>query len=188
MKLLPTMAILVVLSAPAFAGARFTPPQLPESPYDDRESSTNIVFDAGGDEFRVFTLAFDLLATPSNTVQAAFGVDANLDGELDWQETDFLAGWRCGGWFFRDKTVEAESFAAAETGLRRMELKVFLGRDRRPIALEAMDSGVPLGFSVSPGMFRSNWNMARVTVRNGAASSYSIEGGVFALGFSVRVR
>ena len=85
-------AILVVafLALSAFAGARVVVPQLPPSPYDDTEISTNVTFSAGGDDARIFSLSISIDATPTNTLQIAFGRDENSDGILDWQETEFL--------------------------------------------------------------------------------------------------
>ena len=84
-------AILVTLLAfSAFAGARVVVPQLPPSPYDDTEISTNVTFSAGGDDSRFFSLSISIDATPTNTLQIAFGRDEISDGILDWQETEFL--------------------------------------------------------------------------------------------------
>ena len=84
-------AILVTLLAfSAFAGARVVVPQLPPSPYDDTEISTNVTFSAGGDDARIFSLSISIDATPTNTLQIAFGRDENSDGILDWQEMEFL--------------------------------------------------------------------------------------------------
>ena len=74
----------------ALASARVVVPQLPPSPYDDTEISTNVTFSAGGDDARIFSLSISIDATPTNTLQIAFGRDENSDGILDWQEMEFL--------------------------------------------------------------------------------------------------
>lgn len=172
----------------ALAAAKIVVPQLPQSPYDDTEISTNVTFFAGNEYSRLFMLSLAIDATSSNTLQLAFGQDINSDGVLDWQETDFLFGWRCGAWFFRDKTVEAASMFARNPGLRRLEWRLALDADRVPHALCAVDAGTDLGFSVSPGMFRQSWNMMRVTARGLSGPVYAAEGLIAAPGFSIRIR
>ena len=125
------LLVFVFLSASALAGSRVVVPQLPPSPYDDTEISTNVTFSAGGEDLRLFSLSLAVDATPSNTLQLAFGQDVNSDGVLDWQETDFLLGWRCGAWFFRDKAAEAVALSAKEPGWRRLEWRLALGRARK---------------------------------------------------------
>ena len=183
-------AILTVafLALSAFAGARVVVPQLPPSPYDDTEISTNVTFSAGGDDSRFFSLSISIDATPTNTLQIAFGRDENSDGILDWQETEFLLGWKCGGWFFRDKTTETEMVAPQESGLRQLEWRLALGHARDPCSLSATDGGNDLGFAVSPRMFNPSWNLMRVTVRGMPGPVYSAGGAVSAPGFSLRVR
>ena len=75
-----TLSILPALTAVAFAmaargvfAAEFAVPQLPQSPYDDTEISTNVAFSAGGDDARTFSLSLALDAAPSNTLHRAFG-------------------------------------------------------------------------------------------------------------------
>ena len=183
-------AILAVafLALSAFAGARVVVPQLPPSPYDDTEISTNVTFSAGGDDARIFSLSISVDATPTNTLQIAFGRDENSDGILDWQETEFLLGWKCGGWFFRDKTTETEMVAPQESGLRQLEWRLALGHARAPCSLSATDGGNDLGFAVSPGMFNPSWDLMRVTARGMPGPVYSAGGAVSAPGFSLRVR
>ena len=188
MKFAASVLVALLVHASAFAGARVVVPQLSPSPYDDTEISTNVTFSAGGDDARIFSLSISIDATPTNTLQIAFGRDENSDGILDWQETEFLLGWKCGGWFFRDKTTETEGVAVQESGLRRLEWRLTLDRARAPSALSATDGENDLGFAVSPGMFNPSWDFMRVTARGMPGPVYSAGGAVSAPGFSVRVR
>ena len=86
MKFAASVLVALLVHASAFAGARVVVPQLPPSPYDDTEISTNLMFSAGGDDSRFFSLSISIDATPTNTLQIAFGRDENSDGILDWQE------------------------------------------------------------------------------------------------------
>ena len=114
----------------AGAADRFTFPQLPVSPYVDTEISTNIPFSSGEELSRRLSLTMELDALSNNTVQVAFGTDIDADGELSWSETEFLLGWRCGGWFCRDKKADAECFAQREIGHKRLDWTLLL---KRPI-------------------------------------------------------
>ena len=184
-----SLAMAVFMSAAvAHASVRFVVPQIPESPYDDGEISTNIQFCAGDERSRTFSLSFDIDATASNTVQLAFGKDVDANGELDWQEIDFLVGWRCGGWFFRDKRAGRESFAAEFDGHRHMDWRLVLDKSRCPSLLSATDADQSLGFAFSQGMFSPQWDMARLFVRGGSQSSCQVVGGVFEPGLSVIMR
>ena len=176
------------ISFSVIAAGRVVVPQLPPSQYDDTEISTNVEFSAGNDDVRLFALSLALDATPTNTLQLAFGHDENSDGILDWQEAEFLLGWKCGGWFFRDKTTETEYVFARECGLRCLEWRVVLDSARAPRSLVATDGGMSLGCSISPGMFSPTWNLMRVTARSMPGPVYSANGAVSAPGFSLRVR
>ena len=187
MKQLMTVLWMAYFAA-AFASARVVVPQLPPSPYDDTEISTNVAFSAGRDDSRLFSLSLSVDATPSNTVQIAFGSDGDSDGVLSWRETDFLLGWRCGSWFCRDKMSGAEASAPRASGLRHLEWRLSLDGERSPRGLSATDGGDDIGFVVTPGMFRPNWNLMRVTVRGMPGQVFAAEGEVSAPGFSMRVR
>ena len=87
-----TTVALAMAARGAFAAVGFTVPQLPESPYDDTEIATNFVFSAQFDNARTFSVDLDFEAASTNTLELAFGSDANSDGELGWDETDFILG------------------------------------------------------------------------------------------------
>ena len=172
----------------AGAADRFAFPQLPESPYVDTEISTNIPFASGEELSRRLSLTMELDALSNNTVQVAFGTDIDADGVLSWSETEFLLGWRCGGWFCRDKKTDAECFAQREIGHKRLDWTLLLKSDRTPNQLSAKDDAGELGFSASRGMFNSCWNLARITMRGSCGVSYEIRGGLFVSPLTIRIR
>src|SRR5574344_2336925 len=183
------LAALVVRSTGSVrAAARFGVPPLPARPFADTYISTNIAFSAGDASVRTFSLSLALDASLSNTVQLAFGMDADSDGVLSWAETDFLLGWRCGGWFFRDKVTSTEAFVAREAGPRTLDWALTVGPDQVPRSLTAKEGSLGLGFAASRGMFDPSWNRVRVTLRGLPGPIYAANGGVFAPGFSVRIR
>ena len=182
------VALLVAACTGVHAASRLEVPGLPQSPFDDTEISTNIAFSAGDAASRLFSIALELNATPSNTVQLAFGMDADSDGVLSWAETDFLLGWRCGGWFFRDKVTGTEAFVAREAGPRTLDWALTVGPDQVPRSLTAKEGSLDLGFAASRGMFSPSWNRVRVTLRGLPGPIYAANGGVFAPGFAIRLR
>ena len=172
----------------AGAADRFAFPQLPESPYVDTEISTNIPFSSGEELSRRLSLTMELDALSNNTVQVAFGTDIDADGELSWPETEFLLGWRCGGWFCRDKKTDAECFVQREIGHKRLDWTLFLNVERSPNHLSANDDVGELGFSASRGMFNPSWNLVRITMRGSWGVSYEIHGGLFVSPLTIRIR
>ena len=77
------------------------PAALPPVVHADTETVTNVPFTASLDAAGRFRLSLVCLATPTNNVEAAFGVDRNDDGVLALEETDCIVGWDCGAWFVR---------------------------------------------------------------------------------------
>ena len=166
---------------------RFHPARLVESPFDDTETSTNVVFDTGSSNVREFRLLVELNADISNTVQIAFGVDADENGVLEWEETDFLLGWRCGGWSYRDKLSDNAEYVAVDGGMRTLDWKLTLDSNRRAKRLIASGDRQSLDFVVTSGMFNPEWNLARITTRGGETVE-TIAGELLRPGLTVKVR
>ena len=74
---------------------------LPPVVHFDTETSTNMPFAVGASGAGRFTLSLSCLATPSNNVEATFGLDVDNDGILELGEMAFTVGWDCGAWFVR---------------------------------------------------------------------------------------
>ena len=166
---------------------RFHPGRLVESPFDDTETSTNVVFDTGSSDVREFRLLVELNADVSNTVQIAFGVDADENCVLEWEETDSLLGWRCGGWFYRDKSSDNAEYVAVDGGTRTLDWKLTLDSNRKAKRLIASDDRQSLDFVVASGMFNPAWNLVRITTRGGETVE-TISGELLRPGLTVKVR
>lgn len=52
------------------------------SMYADTEATTNVVFNAGDADDRLFRLSLELNATADNNVSVLFGTDANANGRV----------------------------------------------------------------------------------------------------------
>ena len=117
---------------------------LPPSEYADTEVSTNMPFVVSLDSMSrlEFTLSLDVSST--NSVEASIGTDADGDGNLSLDETDFTVGCRCGVWFQRDavRDSEMEIVGGGGDGQRRERLFVLKKR-----------------------MLDPDWNLVKVTRR-----------------------
>ena len=172
-----------VLASPV----QFNPDRLGSSIFDDTEVSTNLPFNSGAASVREFMLQIGLNANTTNTVQVAFGVDSDENGLLEWHETEFLLGWRCGGWFYRDKIADAANYAMMTGGVRTLEWILTLDSNRKAKRLEARDGSATLSFTATCGMFNPEWNLARITVRGGETLE-TISGELLRPGLTVKVR
>ena len=132
----------------------------------DTESVTNVVFNAGGEDARLFRLVVELRAADSNSVDIAFGCDRDGNGVLARHETDVVIGWDSGEWFCRDRRSRVEIRKARPSGLRRLDWRLSLGEDLRATSLIATD-GDDIVFSgvVPQTMFGTEWNVMRITTR-----------------------
>ena len=101
------------------------------------EASTNVVFRAGEDVMKALALSIGCEATPSNSVQVAFGRDADCDGVLQTDEAALTVGWRCGAWFVRDELSGEETAEARPCGSRVLDWRLTVGSDGRPKHLVA---------------------------------------------------
>ena len=126
--------------------------ELPASEFADTEVATNVVI-AVRDAARPYAeVSLALMASPSNSVEASVGVDANGDGVLDFDEVDLTCGYDCGTWFCRDARTDDFS---EET--------------------ESQASGrVSRSFKMKPGRVDANWNLARIVRRGVAAVDESV--------------
>jgi hypothetical protein len=111
-KLILTL-LLLLLSCGSFAA---TETLLHSFPPPDTEYETNLVAEVWDDFDRIMCIRFDFTASPSNNVQAAFGVDENHDGVLSIEESEFTMGWDCCSWFVSGYGVEFAEPAAVQFG------------------------------------------------------------------------
>ena len=119
----------------------------PPSEFADTEVVTNVAIAVRDAERTHVEASIALAASPSNSVEVSFGVDADGDGKLCFDEIDWTLGYRCGAWFCRD--------ARTDDFVEWPELQGD-GRVRRSVRLRRHE--------VNPA-----WNVARV-VRRGVVS------------------
>ena len=100
MKFEVLLGVLVAALSLSLGGAEV--PQLPAPEFADTEVSTNLAFSVSFDTMSRIEFTLSLGASPTNCVEVSIGTDANEDGCLSLDETDYTIGYRCGKWFQRD--------------------------------------------------------------------------------------
>ena len=97
-----TTALCIVIAATAFASAMVVVPQLPPSPYDDTEISTNVALNVSAARLERLTLSVAFESCETNEVLVALGADTDGNGDLSLDESDVVFGCDCGAWYCAD--------------------------------------------------------------------------------------
>lgn len=140
---------------------------IPPWTYPDTEVSTNVVHRFSDPNASEFRLLLDAETSPTNAVTVAFGRDADGDGVLSLDETDFRAGWDCGEWFAcgalpADAVIRDEPEDDPIERRRRIVWRLH----RRPL----------------------DWDLCRVTLRGLDTPAVRVTTGTFAEGFVIRMK
>ena len=161
------LAMVVVLSA--FVPANAVETTLHSCPPPDTEYETNLVSDVWDDFDRIMGIRLEFNASPSNNVQAAFGVDENQDGVLSIEESEFTLGWDCGVWFVSGFGEEFAEPAAVQAGRVSFSWNARLNEEGQLCGLCAKAGNamvLPNLTNNIPGWIcRRNWDMMRLTAR-----------------------
>ena len=183
--LIATMILPVVL-------AQTNPPsvEVPNlSPYADMEATTNVVFNAGNSDDRLFRLSLELNATADNNVSVVFGTDANANGVLDREEADAVVGWDSGSWFYQDRVSGAEAHTDRADGRRRLNWELTLNPHKAAKSVKATDAnGVVFTGAIPAAMFNPDWNLMQVTTRGLTEPNGIVVNEVLGWGFNVILR
>ena len=94
---------------------------LPQAAYADTEVSTNVPFAVSLDSLSRLEFTLTLDSSLTNSVEVSIGNDADGDGDLSLDETDYTVGCRCGVWFRRDAVVDEEVELGGGQGDPRLE-------------------------------------------------------------------
>lgn len=189
--------VLFALSAAgAFAlrAVEFTITQMPVSPFADTEVSTNMVINKA--DINYVDLKFTFCGTPTNSLEMAFGTDANTNGVLDAEEVETRFGWR-GGRYFIENALTCESFDSdAITVSQNLSVELHLDIKTSPqqirrIAVAGVNASAFAGIlSERPPawLWRREWNLMRVTRRGTEPPSDWLYYKASNLGFAIRLR
>ena len=189
--------VLFALSAAgAFAlrAVEFTITQMPVSPFADTEVSTNMVINKA--DINYVDLKFTFCGTPTNSLEMAFGTDANTNGVLDAEEVETRFGWR-GGRYFIENALTCENFDSdAITVSQNLSVELHLDIKTSPqqirrIAVAGVNASAFAGIlSERPPawLWRREWNLMRVTRRGTEPPSDWLYYKASNLGFAIRLR
>ena len=175
--LIMTVPLLSTIPLIVFAAGVPVPPLLP-SPFADSEATTNLPLRVGVPG-RDWHFDFQMsCAAVSNSVQIAFGVDDDADGELAPAETRLVVGRDATCAFVeRPSLCERQEEELSATGQRvGFGARVFLrtaGTPSRFVATNETGRAVFAGWRTSPptDLFDPSWNLMRVTVRGPTVAS-----------------
>ena len=170
-------ALFAAVGLPSSARTILVPTQ-PSSPHADTEVSTNIAIRTGRTVSREVEIHIQLVGTPTNCLEVAFGRDANANGALDAEETETVYGWRAGRYFVENvrgwERIESEAAANALCGVIDIRLKNDANMvPKRFTATCGGDTAfAELATRPLPSwLFREGWDMVRVTRRGAGLPS-----------------
>ena len=167
-------------------------PQTPVSAYEDTESSVSVQLPALDENDREFSLSLSLMATASNHLEVAFGLDKNRDGELSLDESELSIGWSCGKWFFSDRRSDVTDVTDADGGEKSLVWRIRLNGERkakRAIALAGSQEVLADAMEkCCSSYFNPQWNMVRVTSCGIDCLAENVKIVSTADGLSIRVR
>ena len=135
----------------------------------DTEYETNLVADVWDEFDRIMCIRLEFNASPSNNVQAAFGVDEDHDGVLSIEESEFTVGWDCGAWFVSGYGEEFAEPAAVQSGTKSFSWRARMDEGSRLCELSAKDGNAAVFSGLTnniPGWIcRRSWDTMRLTAR-----------------------
>ena len=159
------------------------------SMYADTEATTNVVFNVGDSDDRLFRLSLELNATADNNVSVVFGRDANANGVLDREEGDAVIGWDSGSWFYLDRVTVAAAHTDRTDGRRRLNWELTLNPHKAAKSVKAADAdGVVFSGAIPTAMFNPDWDLMQVTARGLTEPSGIVVNQVLGWGFNVILR
>ena len=163
--------LIVSMSVVALSAAPVRRAALPVSPWADTEISTNVAMAAWEPHQKSFAYELSFDATPSNNVQAAFGVDLDANGVLSPDEEDLVVGWDCGEWFMQNVsngvrvTSGPVSADAAQTLRCTLATKSDGTRKSFTATVGTNDVFGSVSSKLPDWVYDTRWNLVRLTAR-----------------------
>ena len=176
-RTISTLIVVIVLSFVGVSSTIIVPTQ-PVSEFADTEVSTNIAIRTGRTLSREVEIHIELVGTPTNCLEVAFGRDANANGALDAEEIETAYGWRAGRYFVENvggwERIESVAATNAQCGVVDIRLRNNANMvPRRFTAICGGEAAFPeLATRPPPAwLFREGWDMVRVTRRGAGLPS-----------------
>ena len=159
------LPILLAIAASVASAGTVAVPVAPESPYSDTESVTNAAVRTSLiQKARTFSGTIALNASPSNTLEIAFGTSRNSDGVLLSGDEAFSLGWENGAWFIDTPTNHVTSAAQEGNTRRSLSFSVRVSADGVPTRFSISDDAFASLTNAPPAwLFSRNWDAVRVT-------------------------
>ena len=173
-----SMAMVAAFAALNAAAVEVHVDALPDSAFIDTECATNICFASVPTGMPCdFMATIALEGTATNCYQLTFGTDADGNGSLSPEESDFSLGWRAGRWFV-ERTDMAERFFAASLqtpGLRTLSLALNARSNGQLRRVRILADGAALFPELAAAhprwLFSRDWNIVKVVRRGNGPSS-----------------
>jgi hypothetical protein len=179
---------MAVASAALFPAAaeRLTVAGLGEPVSADRETSAAFALPRPSE--RNWRLSLSLEGTPSNSVEIAFGRDANTNAMLDAEETAAAVGWDRGTWFASGGPGLEERFTAPPSGCSlTLDIRSAVNGAVKQAACSEGGSPLPVeGMPAAPAWLDpAGWDTLRLTARGAGVRAEAARVSVFPDGTSV---
>ena len=172
--------------------ASIVAPAMPPPDCDDTEVVTNVALPAVRADSRLFALRLELDATPSNSVEVAFGRDADGDGSLSRLETTMRVGWSCGVWELVDCATGDVFSEAGPPGPTSLSWSLKFSPAEVPKSLAVTVSGVGVFAALAERppqfLFSPEWDTMRVVCRGLDAPNPRIDCSVKNIPLVIRMR
>ncbi len=188
-----TMGCLSFLSVLPVWAAQPVALSLPPVMHADTEVVANVSFTAGSRITGSFFVELSCLATPTNNVEAAFGVDSDGDGVLSLEEAELRIGWNCGAWFVRAGADAARiTFVPSSTNVvKSLTWSMRFDRTSRPTGLSLTaddEQAFPSLVDVQNIPYNPAWNLVRLTGRGLDVQDEMFRVQIQSEGFSIFMR
>lgn len=159
----------VALAASAFAGEMKIGTQA-VSLFADSEISTNVAFNVHRTDTKLLDVRIDAAMATDALVSVAFGRDANADGDLASEETEFVLGMSGDNCFIEDVAHGKRYYdwVTARTGAESY-LEFSASNDRcfnpRSVTITCEKGALFSSIGAQPWMFSRSWNIMKITRR-----------------------
>lgn len=140
------------------------------SAFVDSEVSTNVAFNAHRSDMKRMEVRMDFVNSDENCVNIAFGRDANGNGDLEPEETEFVIGRRQRRYFVEDvisgnRHVVANGTQAKDCGFLKLSIVMDAHFAPKSMALECGAGPVSADVGAQPWMFKRSWDLVKITRR-----------------------
>lgn len=141
-----------------------------DSAFVDSEVSTNVAFNAHRTDMKRMEVRMDFANSAENCVNIGFGRDANGNGDLEPEETEFVIGRRQRKYFMEDvvsgnRHVFAGAAQVKDCGFLKLSIVMDARFAPKSMALECDAGPLSVDVGAQPWMFKRSWNLMKITRR-----------------------